>query len=190
MRDAELRSSLLAIGPLLPALEFGGELRDGRRRITFGEELGIHVPVKRVRTLQDACSHLWPLHPERALELADGASLLELAHLCGVEPTSIALVRRAVVGPDRVSERRRIRYERKQPAKLFSFWVEPQLLELMRIGAAKLEIDNLSELARQALWEKLALVVPHAPLHRPKHIKTQARGQGGRFAARRVSSRD
>jgi len=190
MRDAELRSSLLAIGPLLPALEYDGKLLDGRRRLTFGEELGVSVPTKRARSLREACSHLWPLHPERALELAEGASLLELAELCGVEPTSIALVRRAGAEPKRVSAKRRIRYERKQPAKLFQCWLEPQLLELMRIGARELELDNLSELTRQALWEKLALVVPHAPLHRPRHIKPVApRGDGGRFAARRVSSR-
>jgi hypothetical protein len=131
---------------------------------------------------------LWPLHPERALELAGDAPLLELADLCGVEPTSIALMRRAVLGPARVSERRRIRYERKQPAKLLQLWLEPQLRELMNLAGEKLDV-SLSELTRQAIWEKIALVVPHAPLHRPKHIKAKARSECSRFAARRVSKR-
>jgi hypothetical protein len=188
MRDAELRSSLLAIGPLLPALEYDGGLLDGRRRVAFGEELGLSVPVKRVRTLRDACSHLWPLHPQRALELAGDASLLELAELCGVEPTSIALVRRTT-RPKRVSDTRRIRYERKQPAKLLQLWLEPQLRELMNIAGDELDL-SLSELTRQAIWEKIALVVPHAPLHRPKHIKAKPRSECSRFATRRVSNRD
>lgn len=189
MRDRELRSSLAAIGALLPALEYRGEFIDGRRRVVIADELALTVPVKRVRTLQEAASHLWPLHPERALELVGEATLLDTAALCGVEPTSIALMRRAIEGPKRVSERRRIRYERKQKPKLLQLWLEPQLRELMDIAGEELEL-NLSELTREALWEKIALVVPHAPLHRPKHIKAKARSSCSRFAARRVSSRD
>jgi hypothetical protein len=156
MRDRDLRASLAARGALLPAYEYAGELIDGRRRRAICAELAQPLEIRVCDTLQEACSTLFPLHPERALALAksDGASsLLELAALCGTTPSSLA----TLAPPPKKSHKRtrneataKARSSSRMLRRLVTF--EPELYELAREAAREIGHGNFAKLVRDSVW--------------------------------------
>lgn len=180
MRDRELRDSLAAIGAQLPALEYAGERIDGRRREKICTELGIPIAVRTCNSLGEACALLWPHHPRRALELAGARPLLELARLCGTSPTAIALEQHAAKprrkhirrtlgekdGPGVTKVRARNKSGRGSKGVKLELWVEPAFKAYID-KCCEVERLNVSSLIRDALWSRIALKVPRAPLQPP-----------------------
>lgn len=183
MRDRDLRASLERIGPRFPALEYEGETIDGRKREVMCAELGRELPRVVLHTLGEACSALWLHHPVRALELAqrDGPKRVrELAELCGTTATAIAVEWEAA----KPKPKHRRKSDPSQPArasdtprgaksKMLRFWVEPEFLYYVNRLQEKTGL-NKSELVRDALWRRIAVVVPRAPLHPPGSPKRKA----------------
>jgi len=89
--DAELCSSLKAVGPLLPTIWFEGRIIDGNRRERFCGQLGIETR-KLVLSRDEAPAALWQLHPERAAKLFPVRSLAEGARLYRTRAASVALL--------------------------------------------------------------------------------------------------
>jgi hypothetical protein len=180
MRDREMRDSLGAVGALLPVLEHAGARIDGRRRAQICLELGIPIASRVCHSLGEACAALWPHHPARALELAGARPLLELAKLCGTSPTAIALelqrlkpkpkhIRRTLGeqdGPGVTKTRPHTKAGRGSKGCKLELWVEPAFKAYID-ECAKVERLSLSGLIRDALWSRIALKVPRAPLHPP-----------------------
>lgn len=156
MRDRDLRASLLARGPLLPAYEYAGELVDGRRRQLLCTELDLELRIHVCESLHEACSTLFPLHPERALALAKSegtSSLLELAELCGTTPTSLA---RLAPAPKKSHKRAakdatsQARSSSRMLRRIVTF--EPELYELAKEAARDMGHGNFAKLVRDAVW--------------------------------------
>jgi hypothetical protein len=178
MQDRELRESLLAIGPIVPALEYEGELIDGRRRVPLCEELSIPIERRTLHTLHEACSALYSLHPARALELArknsERSSVLELARICGTTAAAVALhLKDARPKPPR--KRRRttdvpIRKLKTQPMVKVLVTMEPELKAYAQEAANGRGHGNVNKLIRDAIWRVVALEVPQAPLHPPRRV--------------------
>jgi len=179
MRDHDLRESLLAVGQLQPALEYEGQLLDGRRRSAIFTELGRRLDVRVCITLQEACSLLWAnSHAERAVLLAqrDGAtSVLELARLCGATPSAIAVVLQAHrPKKSRKAQTREAVEARRGSSRMVRRVItfEPELLELAKV-AAKNTNANLAQVVRDAVW-KVVRFLPGAPRHQPRRVQAQS----------------
>lgn len=192
--DRDLRASLAAVGPLQTGLEYGGELLDGRRRHALCAELGIRFEIRHCETLQEACSVLWTLHPSRALELAGPASLLELARLCGA--TTSAVAKQLEANKPKKSHKKDPRIlqgtpypQLKATPKMIRrlMTMEPELYAYAREAAAQAGHRNVNRLMREGLWQRIAVLVPNAPLHQPRRVAAPAeRGAlGGRPPGRR-----
>jgi hypothetical protein len=181
MKERDLRASLLAIGAQLPALEYAGELVDGRRRVPLCEELGIPIETRTLQTLQEACSTLYPLHPSRAIELARHAqrcNVLELAQLCGATSAAIAMHLQAAQPPK--SKKRRLSNEpirklKSKPLVKVLVMMEPELKAYAQEAATRRGHGNFSRLVRDAVWRVVALEVPRAPLHPPQRVMPPGR---------------
>lgn len=175
MRDRDLRASLAAFGAQLPALEYDGATIDGRKRELICAELALELPRRVLHSLADACGALWPTHPRRALELAlsEGPKpVLELARLCGATTSAVALELQAAK-PKKSHKRKsdptqpaRAREARGGKAKMLTVWIEPEFHYYVKACAKHLR-TNISELTRDALWRRIAVTVPRAPLHPP-----------------------
>lgn len=161
MNDAELRRSLLNVGPLLPALQWQGELLDGKRRSTICDELGLYLPVRFADSLQVACTFLWPLHPRRALELAGTRSVSDLAELCSVGPGAVS-VELARTRSKPKSEPRATRHTRDEKKVLVQVWVDPQWKHYLQRAGQTANMD-LSATIRRAGWELVQRVLPNPP---------------------------
>lgn len=188
MQDRDLRESLRRIGARFPALEYEGELIDGRRRQHFCEELGIALDVRHAPTLQDACSELYATHPDRAVVLArklePDARLLDVAELCSATPSAVAAVLQAQK-PKPSKKRipgsnREIRKLAKGPPLVkVLVAMEPELKAYAEKCALLRGHGNLNRLVRDALWHAIALEVPHAPLQQPRRIGPVGRRRTG-----------
>lgn len=174
MRDRDLRASLATRGPIHPAYSYKGELIDGRRRKLLCDELELELEIRPCETLQEACSTLFVLHPERALELARSEStgaLLELAALCGTTPVAIA----------RHIPTRKKSHKSKEPLsqarassrmlrRLVTF--EPELYELAKRAALELGHKNVNKLVRDSVWRTVRdLELNGAPRHQPRRVQ-------------------
>lgn len=175
VRDHDLRASLAAVGALSPAYEYNGTIIDGRRRRTMCAELDKPLALHVCETLQEACSTLFALHPERALELAksEGAgSLLELAALCGTTPSGIAQQLRL---PKKSHKRQvkdataRASASSRMLRRLVTF--EPELYALAQEAAREIGHGNFARLVRDSLWSTIRDRVPGAPLHQPRRVQ-------------------
>lgn len=161
MNDGELRRSLQNVGPLLPALHWQGEVLDGKRRTWFCEELGLFLPVRYAESLQVACSILWPLHPKRALELAGARPVSDIAELCSVGVSAIAVeLERHRVKPK--ADPRAPRQTRGQKKVLVQVWVDPQWKHYVQRAGAAAQLD-LSGAIRRAGWDLVQRVLPNPP---------------------------
>lgn len=160
-----------------PALEWEGQLIDGRRRRAICGELALRLDVHVCMSLQEACSKLWALgHHERALELArsDGAArVLDLAHLCGTTPSAIALEQQRTRPKSATQQLRSAlsgkRVQDKMIRRTITF--EPELLLLAR-EKAKQTKQNLGMLVRGAIW-KAVRDLPGAPRQQPRRVQPQ-----------------
>jgi len=174
--NRDLRASLLRIGPQLPGLSLDGVLLDGRKKATMCAELGLHFEIVEAQTLTEACSVLWSRHPSRALELAGKRNVLELAQLCGATPTAIA--KQLAADKPKKSHHKRIlndapfsQLKTAPKMKRVILVIEPELHAYAREAAAQIGHRNFSKLARDALWEKIALLVPNAPQFQPRRVQ-------------------
>lgn len=178
MDERELRESIRKVGPLLPAAMFNGDEIDGRRRRRICNELGVYIETKFCSSLADACAHLWPLHPARAIELANTRNVTELSQLCGARPAAIAKVLREMRPPARASYLRSPRQMQGQKNVLVQVWMEPQL-KFLATRAATREGVNLSAFVREATWYRAQLKDPRAPdpgaERAPKWVKPRER---------------
>ena len=180
MRERDLRESLRAIGPQLPLARYDGHEIDGRRRAKLCAELGLRIETRDCRTLAEACSFLWVHHPARALELAGARPLLELVQLCGASASAVARELAAAKpkrkhikrflgeqdGPGPTKIRVRSRESRGAKGVKLELWVEPAFKAYVD-ECSRIERLSLSGLMREALWARIALTVPRAPLHPP-----------------------
>lgn len=176
MRDRDLRASLAARGPIHQAYAYAGEIIDGRRRKAFCDELGLKLEIHDCETLHEACSTLFVLHPERALELArreSNSSLLELAALCGTTPVAIA---RLISAPKKSHKRAskdavtKARSSSRMLRRLVTF--EPELYELAKQAATELGHKNVNKLVRDSVWRTVRdLELNGAPRHQPHRVQ-------------------
>lgn len=175
MRDRDLRASLAARGPIHQAYSYAGELIDGRRRKAICDELGLKLDVHECATLHEACSTLFVIHPERALELArreSTSSLLELAELCGTTAVAIA---RHVSAPKKSHKSGRqavskARSSSRMLRRLVTF--EPELYELAKLAATELGHKNVNKLVRDSVWRTVRdLELSGAPRHQPHRVQ-------------------
>lgn len=176
MRDRDLRASLAARGPIHQAYSYAGELIDGRRRKAFCDELGLKLEVHECATLHEACSTLFVLHPERALELArreSTSSLLELAELCGTTAVAIA---RHVSSPKKSHKSAtkealaKARSSSRMLRRLVTF--EPELYELAKRAATELGHRNVNKFVRDSVWRSVRdLELNGAPRHQPHRVQ-------------------
>ncbi len=160
MELAEIRSSLLVVGPLLPQLIWAGRVVDGEKRDALCTELGILFPQRRLATREEACAALWLVHPERALVVAETDRVLELARLCSARPVDIA---RVLAGqrPAPPKVRRSPRQTQGQKNVLVQVWIDPQLKHYLT--AAKTDFGkDASSLIREATWSALQRLYPRA----------------------------
>jgi hypothetical protein len=183
MRERDLRESIRRIGVQAQGLEFEGELLDGGKRFAICAELGIHFPVHRATTLAEACSILWTRHPYRAIQLAGRAganTVLELSHLCSASPVAIAAELQAnkPKPPKKASAQRRLIEgqpypQLKETKKMLRrlFILEPELYAYAQEAAAQCGHGNVNKLVRDALWAKVALLVPQAPQFQPQRVQ-------------------
>ena len=74
MLERDLGASIAAVGPLLPLLIWSGWTIYGQKREDICAETGLVPRVLVLHSLAEACSALWPLHPKRALELAESGA--------------------------------------------------------------------------------------------------------------------
>lgn len=174
--NRDLRASLSRIGPQIPGLSFDGVLIDGRKKAPMCADLGLHFEIREAQTLHEACSILWTRHPARAIELAGKTSVLELAKLCSVSATAIAKELKA--NRPKKSHHKRIIEGQPYPqlksaSKMIRrlFVLEPELYAYAREAAAQVGHRNVNRLVRDALWEKVALLVPMAPQFQPRRVQ-------------------
>lgn len=178
MQERDLRESISRIGVQVSGLEFDGTLLDGRKRAAICFELGIEFPIHIAKTLQEACSILWTRHPTRALEFAGKSGILELAKLCSASPVAIAREMEANRPKSTRPPRRRIEGqpypELKESKKMLRrlFVLEPELYAYAQEAAAQCGHRNVNKLVREALWAKVALLVPQAPQFQPKRVQS------------------
>lgn len=181
MRDRDLRQSISRIGVQSPGLEFEGVLLDGKRRQAICLELGIDFPIQTAATFAEACSKLWTRHPERALQFANRSgktTVLELAETCGATPVAIATeIQANKPKVKKVSQRRLIEGqpypELKESKRMLRrlFVLEPELYAYAQEAAAQCGHKNVNKLVRDALWAKVALLVPQAPQFQPQRVQ-------------------
>jgi hypothetical protein len=182
MRERDLRESILRIGVQSPGLKHAGVLLDGRKRAAICLELGIDFPVQTVATFAEACSILWTSHPDRALQLANNAgktTILELAELCGATPVAIATeIQSNKPKPNKSAAQRRLiegqPYTQLKESKRMLrrlFVLEPELYAYAQEAAAQCGHGNVNKLVREALWAKVALLVPQAPQFQPRRVQ-------------------
>jgi hypothetical protein len=177
MQERDLRESILRIGVQVSGLEFDGVLLDGRKKAAICFELGIEFPIHTAKTLEEACSILWTRHPARALDFAGKSSVLELAALCSASPVAIAREVQANKPKSTRPPRRRIEGqpypELKEQKKMLRrlFVLEPELYAYAQEAAAQCGHRNVNKLVREALWAKVALLVPQAPQFQPKRVQ-------------------
>lgn len=166
--EAELRASILAVGQLVPVLKWHGVTIDGRRREAICDAEGIQSSVRHLATLEQACSALWLMHPERALAFARehagghaglAPTVRELASLCGVSVSVIAL---ALQPQKRKQDNRAPRRARSVRTEIIKFWCEPQFKHYVRLAGARNGLD-LSSVIRVACWEYVQRELPRAP---------------------------
>lgn len=93
MPDAELRSSLLTIGPILPVYQWNGMVIDGARRLDWCNRLGISIRKEQLESRKAAACLLWALHPDRCLTVFHCRTLDDCAELYGSTPARVASVR-------------------------------------------------------------------------------------------------
>jgi hypothetical protein len=93
--ESELRSSILAVGALLPVYRWRGRTIDGQRRERILRGSGKSVRVVELKTEQQAARVLWALHPSRCLTVFPRETLREAADLYGAEPAAVAAVKAA-----------------------------------------------------------------------------------------------
>jgi hypothetical protein len=170
MIEAELRASLLAVGPLNPALVWRGVTLDGRRRESICFDEGIALPRKELHSLEQACAALWIVHPERAIQVAREhrgghvgvpATVREIAELCGTTATAVAL-ELAKERPAQRQSNRSPRRTRSIKTEALKVWCEPQLKHYVRLVAAKRGMD-ISQFIRVACWEYIQKHLGRAP---------------------------
>jgi hypothetical protein len=161
----------------IPGLEYAGTLVDGRKKAQMCADIGLDFPIVRADSLREACSILWTRHPERALELAGTKRVLELAELCGTNATAVAKVIQQNK-PRKSHHKKRIidgqpYPELKLQSKMVKrlFLLEPELYAYAREAAAQLGHRNVNKLVRDALWAKVALIVPMAPQFQPRRVQ-------------------
>jgi hypothetical protein len=166
--EAELRASIQAVGPLVPVLKWLGATIDGRRREAICFEMGILPNVHTCHTLEQACTALWPLHPDRALALAREhagghvglpPTVRELAQLCNVSVSAIA---QALDTRPRRKETRPPRRTQSIKTELVKFWCEPLFKHYVRLAGARNGLD-LSSTLRVAAWQYVQRELPNAP---------------------------
>ncbi len=165
--DRELRDSISAAGCLDPVLIWNGLIIDGRRRHQICGELGIVPPMAVFTTLKAACTALYLRHPERALAMARDhlgghaglpATVHELADVCSVSVSAIALLLRAPA----TAEKRAPRRTRSQRKQLLRVWVEPQWTHYVKRAGEQLGM-NRSATVRYACWEFVQRTLPQRP---------------------------
>lgn len=160
MNEAELRSSLLAVGPLLPQLIWAGRVVDGAKRDFICADIGIILPQKRLLTREEACSALWLVHPDRAIALAETDRVIEIARLCSARPVDVARVLKSQ-RPKMPPEKRAPRHKQGQKNVLVQVWVDPQFKHYL--AAAKTDFGkDASALIREATWAALQKLYPRA----------------------------
>lgn len=164
MSERELRASIEAVGPLLPVLVYRGRVVDGEKRDRICGELGLIPRTQILHTLHELCAALWVLHPERAIAEAQhelgSLTLVNLAELCSVRPSDVALVlagKRAAVQASERSPRR----TQGQKSVLIQFWAEPQFKHFVRLAGERERLD-LSATLRVAAWEFVQRTMPRA----------------------------
>ncbi len=159
--EAELRASLLAVGPLVPAIVWRGVTLDGRRREQICVEEGIYLPQNVFHSLEQACHALWTVHPERAIQVAREhrgghaglpPTVRELAEICGVSVTTLALVLQQMQPAKTPGRPRAPRRTRSIKTEIVKFWAEPQWKHYVRLVGAQKGMD-LSQTIRVACWE-------------------------------------
>ncbi len=159
--EAELRASIQAVGPLVPAIVWRGVTLDGRRREQICSELGLYLPQNVFHTLEQACHALWTVHPERAIQVAREhrgghaglpPTVRELAEICGVSVPAIALELERQKPKKRDGRKRGPHRTRSVKTEALKVWCEPQLKHYVRLTGAQLGMD-LSQTIRVACWE-------------------------------------
>jgi hypothetical protein len=137
---------------------------DGQKREAICGELGIAAPIRHMHSLQEACSALWALHPERAVALAlegapDATPLLGtvnyVARLCSARVAAVALIINGKPKPEKRSPRR----TRSKKTELVQVFVDPQWRHFVR-KAGEREGLNLSATIRVACWEYVQRILP------------------------------
>lgn len=183
MRDRDLKASLAQIGPLIPGLEYAGELVDGRKKALMCADIGVPFPIYVAKTLREACSILWTRHPTRALELAGTSRVLELAELCSSSTVAIAQqLKENTPAKKRIRATRiessddlpRLKDSKKMIRRLFV--LEPELYAYAREAAAQRGHRNVSQVVRDGLWKEIALTVPNAPQFQPRRVVQHPNG--------------
>ncbi len=179
MRERDLRESIRRIGVQVSGLVYDGQLLDGRKKSIICSELEIQFPVHVAETLGEACSILWTRHPERALQLAKISSVLELAQLCSTTAVDVATqIQANKPKPKKSASQRRLiegqpypqlKEQRRMLRRLFV--LEPELYAYAQEAAAQCGHGNVNKLVRDALWAKVALLVPQAPQFQPRRVQ-------------------
>lgn len=160
MDEQQLRASIERVGPLLPVLIYQGRTLDGAKRDAICGSLGLVPRVLIVHSLDEACSALWSVHAERALELAGERPMQEVAKLCGVRTVDIALASGALRGGLR-ADTRAPRKTRGQKRVKLQIWSDPQFKHYLDEASDALKADAAS-IIRCATWEYLQRVLPRA----------------------------
>ena len=164
MQERELRASIAAVGPLLPVLVYRGRVVDGEKRDRICSELGLIPRTQILHSLHELCAALWVLHPERAIAEAQDAlgslTLVNLAELCGVRPSDVAVVIAGKRGAPRAVERSP-RRTLGQKSVLIQFWAEPQFKHFVKAAGEHERLD-LSATLRVAAWEFVQRTLPRA----------------------------
>ncbi len=169
--EADLRASLSAVGPLSPALVWRGVTIDGRRREALCAELGIFLPQLTFHTLEQACHALWTMHPQRAIQVAREhrgghaglpPTVRELAEICGVTVTALALELEQMKPRKRGEGKRSPRRTRSVKTEMVKLWAEPQWKHYVRLAGAQRGMD-LSQTIRVACWEFVQREMARAP---------------------------
>lgn len=165
MQERELRASIAAVGPLLPVLVYRGRVVDGEKRERICGELGLVPRTQVLHSVDELCSALWVLHPERAIVEAQSTrsvplTLTELAKLCNARPSDVAV---ALAG-----KRKAVRLVERSPRQtqgqknvLIQFWAEPQFKHYLKLAGERERLD-LSATLRVAGWEFVQKHLPRA----------------------------
>jgi len=144
-------------------LIYRGDVVDGAKRERLCAELELVHPSMRVlHTVEEVCSALWLVHPDRALERArlEGITgIANLARVCSARVADVATLLQKNVPVLRSN--RAPKHTRGQQSVKIQFWADPQFKHYMQRAGAEQGLD-LSQALRVAGWEHVQKVLPRA----------------------------